>query len=61
MIKRKAEAEIIELLKEFPAVGVLGPRQIGKTTLADRELKMINQPFFCPLIGSSIFISLSLN
>jgi len=34
MIKRQAQAEIIELLEEFPAVGVLGPRQIGKTTLA---------------------------
>jgi uncharacterized protein len=34
MIKRKAQAEITELLKEFPAVAVLGPRQVGKTTLA---------------------------
>ena len=35
MIKRQAQAEITELLDEFPAVGVLGPRQIGKTTLAE--------------------------
>src|SRR6185437_244164 len=35
MIKRQAQAEITELLEEFPAVGVLGPRQIGKTTLAE--------------------------
>lgn len=34
MIRRKAEAEIRQLLDEFPAVGVLGPRQTGKTTLA---------------------------
>jgi hypothetical protein len=35
MITRQAQAEIAELLDEFPAVGVLGPRQIGKTTLAE--------------------------
>ena len=34
MIKRNAQAEITELLREFPAVAVLGPRQVGKTTLA---------------------------
>jgi predicted AAA+ superfamily ATPase len=35
MIKRLAQTEIYNLLQEFPAVGVLGPRQIGKTTLAE--------------------------
>lgn len=35
MIKRHATPEIIQLLEEFPAVGILGPRQIGKTTLAE--------------------------
>lgn len=35
MIKRRAESEIAQLLQEFPAVGVLGPRQVGKTTLAE--------------------------
>ncbi len=35
MIKRQAQTEIAQLLEEFPAVGVLGPRQIGKTTLAE--------------------------
>jgi len=34
MIFRQAEAEIKELFGQFPAVGILGPRQIGKTTLA---------------------------
>jgi len=34
MIKRDAESEIRQLLEEFPAVGVLGPRQVGKTNLA---------------------------
>lgn len=35
MIKREAQAEISRLLEEFPAVGVLGTRQVGKTTLAE--------------------------
>src|ERR1700744_4031286 len=35
MIKRQAQTEIAQLLEEFPAVGVLGPRQVGKTTLAE--------------------------
>jgi predicted AAA+ superfamily ATPase len=35
MIKRQAQSEIVQLLEEFPSVGVLGPRQIGKTTLAE--------------------------
>ncbi len=35
MIKRTAKREIMDLLDEFPAVGILGPRQIGKTTIAD--------------------------
>ncbi|MGH6634587.1 MAG: ATP-binding protein [Gammaproteobacteria bacterium] len=34
MIERRAQAEIARLLRQFPAVGILGPRQIGKTTLA---------------------------
>jgi predicted AAA+ superfamily ATPase len=35
MLKRQAQPEIARLLEEFPAVGVLGPRQVGKTTLAE--------------------------
>jgi predicted AAA+ superfamily ATPase len=35
MIPRLAETEIALLMQEFPAVGLLGPRQIGKTTLAE--------------------------
>lgn len=34
MIERRAQAEIARLLRQFPAVGILGPRQVGKTTLA---------------------------
>jgi predicted AAA+ superfamily ATPase len=35
MIQREAQAEIVTLMQEFPAVGLLGPRQVGKTTLAE--------------------------
>ncbi|MBD2704676.1 ATP-binding protein [Spirosoma sp. BT702] len=35
MITREAQLEIAQLLEEFPAVAVLGPRQVGKTTLAE--------------------------
>lgn len=35
MIVREAQVEIAQLLEEFPAVAVLGPRQVGKTTLAE--------------------------
>ena len=34
MIDRKIMAEIIENIQYFPAVGIIGPRQVGKTTLA---------------------------
>lgn len=32
MIDREAQSEVITLMQEFPAVGLLGPRQVGKTT-----------------------------
>ena len=35
MIVRKAQVDFLKLLEEFPAVAILGPRQIGKTTLAE--------------------------
>lgn len=34
MIPRRKRAELIELLNSNPAVALLGPRQVGKTTLA---------------------------
>ena len=34
MYSREIEADIMRKLKSFPAVGILGPRNIGKTTLA---------------------------
>ncbi len=41
MINRLAEARISDLLTRFPAVAVLGPRQVGKTTLALRLVEEI--------------------
>jgi predicted AAA+ superfamily ATPase len=43
MIPRKTEGEIKHLLKQFPAVAILGPRQVGKTTLA-RQLAANTKP-----------------
>ena len=34
MLKRKIKKTILSRLKQFPAVALLGPRQVGKTTLA---------------------------
>lgn len=34
MIERRIKAELIERLDQAPAVALLGPRQVGKTTLA---------------------------
>lgn len=36
MISRFIEVELNEILSEFPAVAIVGPRQVGKTTLAKR-------------------------
>lgn len=34
MIQRRIKTRLLYLLKHYPAVGLLGPRQVGKTTLA---------------------------
>ena len=34
MYTRQAQQKLSDLLRQFPAVGLLGPRQVGKTTLA---------------------------
>ncbi|RDB07838.1 ATP-binding protein [Runella aurantiaca] len=50
MIIRNATSEIAQLLEEFPAVGVLGPRQVGKTTLAEElAATMRPQPVYLDL------------
>lgn len=40
MLQRRIEALIIKHLKQFPAVGILGPRQCGKTTIAKKIIKL---------------------
>jgi len=34
MIKRNSTARLLEMLSFFPVAGIIGPRQVGKTTLA---------------------------
>jgi predicted AAA+ superfamily ATPase len=41
MIDRFIEKELTDLLKQFPAVTILGARQTGKTTLARKVLKKL--------------------
>lgn len=42
MVKRNLELTLLQKLKMMPAVAILGPRQVGKTTLA-KELKSNQQ------------------
>lgn len=42
MIKRNLEALLLKKLKRSPAIAILGPRQVGKTTLA-KQLKSADQ------------------
>lgn len=51
MIKRKTIIQV--LLKEFPAVVILGPRQVGKSTLAKEALAKTKKP--------TIFLDMELN
>jgi uncharacterized protein len=34
MIERRVHTELIRMINQYPAVALLGPRQVGKTTLA---------------------------
>jgi predicted AAA+ superfamily ATPase len=52
MIHRSLEKKIIQSLEHFPVVGILGSRQVGKTTLAKELRKKINR--------STIYIDLEL-
>ena len=44
MIMRSLQKEITRLLKDFPAVCILGPRQVGKTTLAKAIAATFKKP-----------------
>jgi len=50
MIQREIQGRIKEIMQQFPAVGILGPRQIGKTTLALQLAEAINpEPIYLDL------------
>ena len=34
MIERRVHTELMRMINQYPAVALLGPRQVGKTTLA---------------------------
>lgn len=60
MINREAKAETITLLEEFPAVALLGPRQVGKTTLAEEIAAQFNpEPIYLDLESPSAQAKLS--
>lgn len=48
MIERRIKPELVERLAEVPAVALLGPRQVGKTTLA-REIGDSRQSLYLDL------------
>lgn len=43
MIDRFVYGELLEIVGEFPVLGIVGPRQVGKTTLARLLSKKINK------------------
>ena len=49
MIKRIIQKEVEESLTTFPVVGILGPRQVGKTTLAKEIQKKISSSLYLDL------------
>lgn len=50
MIKREIQITISNKMRQFPAVGILGPRQIGKTTLALQIAESISpEPIYLDL------------
>lgn len=49
MIKRIIQKQVEESLTTFPVVGILGPRQVGKTTLAKEIQKKISSSLYLDL------------
>lgn len=39
MVERKLSVQLIKFLDHFPVVGIVGPRQVGKTTLIKENIK----------------------
>jgi len=60
MIDRNLKNDILLLLEEYPAVAILGPRQVGKTTLAhDIGKTLTGQPVYLDLESPSDLAKLS--
>ncbi len=49
MIKRKLEKPVSESLKRFPVVGIIGARQVGKTTLAKKLQSQVSNSIYLDL------------
>lgn len=45
MIARRLHARLRDLLAEYPAVALIGPRQVGKTTLALEVAEVVNSVY----------------
>ncbi|NUQ24899.1 MAG: ATP-binding protein [Saprospiraceae bacterium] len=45
MIARELTGTVLENLAHFPVTGIIGPRQVGKTTLAKSILSTYDRPF----------------
>ncbi len=62
MITRAIEKSILQLLKSFPAIAILGPRQVGKTTLTKLvSHKIKKKSHYLDLERNSHFNHLALN
>lgn len=49
MFQRKIEKDLGKLIKTFPSVALLGPRQVGKTTLAKALLSKVKNTLYLDL------------
>ena len=45
MIERRLPPRLRDLLREYPAVALLGPRQVGKTTLAHEVAESVDSVY----------------
>lgn len=62
MVNRIIEDTVLRSLSFFPAVGILGPRQVGKTTLAQKLMTRLQKPsLYFDLELSEDFETLSSN
>ena len=45
-LDRLAENQVLRDLQQFPVVGIIGPRQVGKTTLAKMLLTKLDKKVY---------------